>query len=140
MKKICFLALVLLFSINVSAQTDSTSFKGYLYNDEYQVYIKMDFYDSSITVPGQDIYGKLPGYFGAKRDNRLWLITDAEISGDKKAKLSVINDYGSEDFTATLIKNKDNTYTLRQEEGSRLKIVVNRKWVKIPKELVLKKQ
>jgi len=41
-------------------------FKGYLYNDEYQVYIEMDFYHNTIKVPGQEIFGDLPGYFGAK--------------------------------------------------------------------------
>lgn len=141
MKKLLFLIFLSLFSVsNVMGQNDSTAFSGYLYNDEYQVYLKIDFYDSSISVPGQDIFGKLPGYFGAKRDTRLWLITDAIIEKDTKATLSIINDYGSEDLTAELSVNRDGTYTLKQKEGSRLKIVVNRKWVKIPKELTLLKK
>ena len=53
-----------------------------------------------------------------------------------KATIAVINDYGSEDLTATLTVNPDGTYTLRQEKGSVLKIARNRKWVKLPKSLV----
>lgn len=140
MKRTTLLLFSLLFSLGLMAQKDSTIFKGQIYNDEYQVYVKMDFYGSSITVSGQDIYGSLPGYLGAKRDNRLWLITDAKITGKGKVKLSIINDFGSEDFTATMTYNSDGTYTLRQDEGSRWKIIVNRKWVKIPKDLTFKRQ
>lgn len=140
MKKVIFSLFLLLCAGYVQAQSDSTTFKGYLYNSEYQVYIKMDFYHNSIVVPGQDIYGKLPGYFGARRDSRLWLITDAKVSKNgKQANLSIINDFGSEDLTATLSLNADGTYTLEQLKGSKLKIVVNRKWVKIPGKLILKK-
>ncbi len=101
----------------------------------------MDFYKSSIIVPGQDIYGNLPGYFGARRDSRLWLITDAKVAKNgKQADVSIINDYGSEDLTAKLSLNADGSYTLEQLKGSKLKIAVNRKWVKIPGKLILKKQ
>ena len=52
----------------------------------------------------------VPGFFGALRDSRKWLVTDAKIVGKNKAKLDIINDYGSEDLTATLTYNpKDNT-------------------------------
>lgn len=137
MKKYLCIVIFILTSISSFAQ-DSISFKGYIYNEEYQVYIKMNLYDNNITVPNQDIYGKLPGYFGSKRDGRLWLITDAKLISPTKAELSIINDYGSEDLKATLSINKDRTYTLSQENGSRIKIAVNRKWVKIPTKLVFR--
>ena len=93
---------------------------------------------NDIKVPGQDIFGNVPGYFGASRDSRKWLITSAKLNGTNKASLDIINDYGSEDLTATLTYDpKQNTYTLRQTGGSRLKIVVSRKWVKIPTEITL---
>ncbi len=140
MKKFLSSILLLLAALSLQAQTNDKPFKGYLYNSEYQVYIKMNFYDNDIIVPGQEVYGKLPGYFGARRDTRLWLITDAKIGkSGKVANVSIINDFGSEDFTATLSLNPDGTYTLEQLKGSRLKIVVNRKWVKIPDKLVLKR-
>lgn len=122
-----------------SLPVEAQPFKAHLVNDEYQVWFDIDFYNNQIIVPGQDIFGKLPGYFGAKRDTRKWIISEASIKGNT-AKLLIINDYGSEDLTAELKLNKDGSYTFTQLNGSTIKIVVNRKWVKIPKELVFKKQ
>ena len=56
-----------------------------------------------------------------------------------KATLSLINDYGSEDLTATLTMKNDSTFTLRQDDGSTLKVPDKGKWMKLPKELELKK-
>ena len=116
------------------AQTDSTLFKGKITNKEYDVYMNIDFYHKNLKVPGQELFGEMPGYFGDRRDSRKWLITDADIEG-KTAHLSIINDYGSEDLTADLIALTDGSYELQQKEGSNLKIARNRKWVKIPKNL-----
>lgn len=116
------------------AQTDSTLFKGKITNKEYDVYMNIDFYHKNLKVPGQEMFGEMPGYFGDRRDSRKWLITDADIEG-KTAHLSIINDYGSEDLTADLIALSDGSYELQQKEGSNLKIARNRKWVKIPKNL-----
>ncbi len=111
------------------------TFCGYLYNDDYKVYLKIDFYDNNITVPGQEIFGTMPGYLGALRDSRKWLITSADIIDAKTANISITNDYGSEDLEATLECAEDGSYLLRQNSGSRIKIVVDRKWVKLPTEL-----
>ena len=112
-------------------------FKAHLVNNEYQVWLDINFYDNNIIVPRQEIFGKVPGYFGAKRDTRKWIISDAIIKG-KKAILTIINDYGSEDLKAELKRNTDGNYTLTRLEGSVMKIVVDNKWVKIPKELTFK--
>ena len=96
----------------------------------------MDFYEKDIEVPEQEIFGSLPGYLGAQRDTRKWLITDISLTKPTSAHLSIINDYGSEDLTATLTQNDDGTYTFTQQEGSTIKIVVDRKWVKLPKKLI----
>ena len=98
----------------------------------------MNFYENNVKVPQQAVLGELPGYFGAKRDSRKWLILDTDIKGNI-ATITLVNDYGSEDLIATLTRNADGTYTLAQKSGSTLKIAVNNKWVKIPKKLVLKK-
>lgn len=121
------------------AQTDSTLFKGKITNKEYDVYMNIDFYHKNLKVPGQELFGEMPGYFGDRRDSRKWLITDADIEG-KTAHLSIINDYGSEDLTADLIALPDGSYELHHKEGSNLKIARNRKWVKIPKNLKFTKQ
>lgn len=138
MKRIIIAIVSLAITLTTYAQ-NLRVFKGYLYNNEYQVYLDIDFYQKNILVPNQEIFGQLPGYFGAKRDTRKWLITDAKISNDSTAQISIINDYGSEDLSATLHRDKNGQYILKQGEGSPIKIVVNRKWVKIPKTLILTK-
>ena len=115
-------------------QNNDSIFKAHLVNDEFQVWMDIDFYHNNITVPRQEIFGEVPGYFGAVRDTRKWIISDAVIKG-KKALLTIINDYGSEDLKAELKRNSDGTYTLTRLSGSTMKIVVDNKWVKIPKDI-----
>lgn len=119
---------------NKTVLNKDSIFRAHLVNDVYQVWMDIDFYHNNITVPRQEIFGEVPGYFGAKRDTRKWIVSDASIKG-KKAILTIINDYGSEDLKAELKYNSDGTYTLTRLEGSTMKIVVNNKWVKIPKDL-----
>jgi hypothetical protein len=90
-------------------------------------------------VPGQDLFGQLPGYLGKKNNSFAWLITSAKINGDK-AKLQLINDYGSEDLTATLTRKNDSIYVLKQESGSTLKVPNKGKWLKLPKTLEFKRK
>lgn len=135
MKKLFILMFVLLVSVKLAAQNDKV-FHTYIYNDEFKVYMDINLYENNVIVPNQELFGETPGYFGAKRDERKWLITSAKIDGKNTATLEIVNDYGSEDLTATLTFNpEDGSYVLRQKSGSRIKIVVNRKWVKIPTEL-----
>lgn len=138
-KKVLLVLCAFFAVLTLHAQKDNV-FKGYLYNDEYQVYIEMDFYHNTIKVPGQEIFGDLPGYFGAKRDVRKWLFINVELKDSTTAKLAITNDYGSEDLEATLKRLPDGTFELQQDSGSTLKIAVNRKWVKIPKHLIFKKR
>ncbi len=121
------------------AQKDSKIFKGYLSNNEYEVYLQINFYQNDIKVPGQEIFGTIAGFLGDRKDSRKWLITDAAIEG-KTAHLSIINDYGSEDLIADLTLESDGTYSLKQITGSNIKIARNRKWVKIPKKLTFMKK
>lgn len=128
---------VLLVSVKLAAQSDKV-FHTYIYNDEFKVYMDINLYENNVIVPDQELFGEIPGYFGAKRDQRKWLITSAKIDDKNSATLEIVNDYGSEDLTATLTYNpEDGSYVLKQRIGSRIKIVVNRKWVKIPTELKL---
>ena len=68
-----------------------------------------------------------------------WVITSVEVSGPI-AHLSMINDYGSEDLTATLTAASDSLFVLKQVDGSSLKVPKNGKWQKLPKTLELKRR
>ena len=50
------------------AQSSDKPFKGRFDNDEYKVYLVLNLHDQTVKVPGQDLYGELPGYLG-KRNN-----------------------------------------------------------------------
>ena len=139
MKKLLSITLLWLSALGMHAQQERP-FQGYLYNDEYQVYLDINLYDHDILPQGIEVYGPLHGYLGSQRDCRLWLITDAVIDNERMARLTITDDYGSEDLTAQLHLNNDGTYTLKHLSGSALKIVVNRKWVKLPKTLVLNRK
>lgn len=139
MKKLILLAVLFMIPLLGNAQKTNEPFRAYIYNNEYDVYLRIDFYDESITIPGQDLYGQLPGYLGKKNNTFCWVITSVEVSGTS-AKLSMINDYGSEDLTATLTVKNDSLYELKQVEGSTLKVPKNGKWQKLPKTLEFKRR
>lgn len=139
MKKLIIAAILVLTAISASAQQENRPFRAYLYNSEYDVFLRIDFYDESITVPGQDLYGSLPGYLGKTHNTFCWLITTAKVKGHT-AHIALINDYGSEDLTATLTVKNDSIYELKQVEGSVLRVPKNGKWQKLPKTLTLKRR
>ncbi|MBM6993824.1 MAG: hypothetical protein I3J02_11290 [Prevotella sp.] len=144
MRNIVLTIMALILSATAFAQhtatTDTTTFQGYYYNKEYNVYIRMNAYRSNIKVPGQEIYGELPGFFGDNQDGRKWLFTSVEVTDPTTATLQVINDYGSEDLEATFTRQPDNTFQLKQGAGSTMKLARNRKWVKLPKTMVFIKK
>lgn len=139
MKKFFTTFFLVLMLSPVNAQENKEPFRAYLFNKEYSVYLRIDFYRENISVPGQDLYGKLPGYLSKQHNSFCWLITSAEVHG-KTATMQMINDYGSEDLTATLTAENDSVYVLKQIDGSTLKVPNNGKWQKLPKTLELKRQ
>jgi hypothetical protein len=140
MRKIILPFTLALLSISATAQKEQDAFRAYLFNDEYEVYLQIDLVGQTITVPGNELYGQLPGYLGKKNNSFCWPISNAKIKDTKTAELDLINDYGSEDLTATLIRENDSTYVLRQEQGSTLKVPKNGKWQKLPKVLPFKRK
>lgn len=135
MKKLLLSIVLGTVAALANGQSQQKVFQGYLYNSEYEVFMRIDFYGESVTVPGNELYGQLPGYLGKKNNTFCWPITAAKLSDEKTAEISLINDYGSEDLTATLTQQDDSTYVLKQEKGSTLKVPKNGKWQKLPKTL-----
>ena len=138
MRKLHYILTTCLLSLTMSVAAQKP-FHAYLINNEYDVYLRINFYDQDITVPGQELYGQLPGFLGKKHNSFCWIITSAEIKGNT-ATLSLINDYGSVDLIATLTQKNDSVYVLKQGEGSTLKVPKNGKWQKLPKTLELKRK
>lgn len=134
-KKRLWIIVAMLFCIlKINAQTNF--FIGRFVNKEYNIFLEIDLYTNKILVPGFEILGETAGYIGDYKDGRKWLITNSIVNTNGiSAELNIVNDYGSEDLKAELIKNRDNSYTLKQIKGSSLKIARNKKWIKLPKVL-----
>jgi hypothetical protein len=141
MKKLLTLFIFWICSLAPSmAQSEGKPFQAHIVNKEYDVYMKINLYEEDIEVPGQELYGPLHGFLGKNHNSFCWVITSAKVEGNM-ATISLINDYGSEDLTASLTLKNDSTYILKQMEGSTLKVPKNGKWQKLPKtlEFMLKK-
>ena len=132
--------LLLMLSTMALAQKERNSFRAYLYNNEYEVYLRINLYEQNVEVPGQELYGQLPGYLGKLHNSFCWVITACEVKDEQKATLQLINDYGSEDLTATLTRENDSIYTLKQGAGSTIKVPQKGKWQKLPKTLKFKRK
>jgi len=114
-------------------------FVGRFYNEEYHIYLDINFNDKNVIVPNQEVFGELDGYIGSTLCTTVWPITSSEITGTN-ARMEVINNYGSEDFEAILKMTDANTISYVHKGGSTLKFPVNRKWQKIPSKLIFKKK
>ena len=139
MIKVLVLSLLTACSLNLSAQQESKPFKGYFWNEEYKVYLKINLHDSDISVPSHELFGTLPGYLGKQYNNFFWLITDSKVN-KQKATISLINDFGSEDLKATLSLKGDSIIIFKQGNGSTLKVPYKGKWQKLPSQLEFKRK
>lgn len=139
MNKLIVSALLCLASITASAQNTQGPFRAYLINKELDIVMRINFYQQDVTVPGQDLFGQVPGYLSKRFNSFAWVITDAEVKGHK-ATLQMINDYGSEDLTATLTAKGDSVFIFKQESGSALKVPHKGKWQKLPKTIEFRRQ
>ncbi len=135
-KKIINTLLLALICLPLSAQQQKEqSFRAYLINNEYEVYMRINLYNQNITIPGQELYGELPGFLGKRMNSFCWVITSCKVKNEQEAEIQMINDFGSEDLTATLTRKNDSLYILRQGAGNTIKVPHKGKWRKLPKTL-----
>ncbi len=134
MKRFLFLLLACVISLFSIAQENKKPFNAKINNDEYKIFIKMNLYDKDIIAPDNIELGEIDGYIGSTQSTHKWLIVSSQISGNQ-AEIEVMNDYGSEDFLATITYNEDGTYSYKKNSGSTMKFAVKGKWQKIPSSL-----
>lgn len=133
------LAIMIFCHFSLYAQNDTADFRAYLYNNEYEVYLRINFYEQNIIIPGQELYGELPGYLGKKHNSFCWVITSCKLKEPHQAEMQLINDFGSEDLTATITRKNDSIYIFQQKEGNSIKVPHQGKWRKLPKMLIMKR-
>ena len=138
MKKIMILTALALMTTVASAQKEAQPFKGYFTNEELEVYIRLNLYED-MDIPEHELLGPLPGYLAKQRNGFYWLINSAEVKGNK-ANVEFVNDYGSEDLSATLRMPNDSTLVLEQGRGSSIKVPKNGKWFKLPSKITFKRK
>lgn len=126
------LALIAVLALPLPAVSQQDIFRDTLYNDEYNIFIVIDFYNRDVIIEGQEIIGPVDGYIASTQCAHVWMMTSSEIKSHNTAVFSATNNYGSEDFTARLTLNSDSTFTMRHTAGSTLKFPVKNKWQKIP--------
>ena len=128
---IAMIVCVLAALTEISAQKP---FKCLLVDNENGIKIQLDLYEETVNVPGMEIFGPMNGYLGGNVFG-IWMVTSFKVESDQVAQLRFSNDLGSETQQARLVKKDDNTYTLELQDGVVIKKVVNKKLVKIPKDL-----
>ena len=125
--------------ISAFDETPEKPFKGRFYNDEHKIYIDINLYDHNVVIPMQEVLGELDGYIASDQCGTTWCIVSSETKGNK-ATIDVINNYGSEDFRASLQIIGDSILNYSHKGGSTLKFPVNRKWQKIPSQVTFKRK
>ena len=142
MKKAILLTLTLLLQFLSPLQGAGEppfSFRGHYVCDELKLFLVINLHEKDIIVPGQEVLGELDGYMGSSQTSHVWAITSSETNG-REAELEMINNYGSEDLTATLTAQDDSTLVYHHRGGSTLKFPVNNKWQKIPQKVIFKRK
>lgn len=145
MKKILttifFFTLISAGSIVFASDNDTPEklFKGRFYNEEHKIYIDINLYDHNVIIPMQEVLGELDGYIASDQCGTTWCIVSSETKGNK-ATIDVINNYGSEDFRASMQIIGDSILNYSHKGGSTLKFPVNRKWQKIPSQVTFKRK
>ena len=104
-----------------------------------KIYLHLDLYEESVNVPGMEMFGPMNGYMNGNVYG-IWMITSSKIENEKTATFRLSNDLGSETQEVKLTVENDSTYSLEQQGGTVIKKVVNKKLVKIPRNLTFKLQ
>lgn len=135
MKRLCLIT-TLLFATQA---WPNTPWKLKLTNSEERVNLYLDLYSESIEVPGMELFGPMNGYLGGQGVYGVWMVTSFDIVSSKEARIRLSNDLGSETQAIRLTQQTDSTYLFEQTDGSVIKRAVNRKLVKIPQKIILRK-
>ena len=130
--------LCALFVQSVFSQTQNGKpFKGSFYNRENRINLVIDLYDETISIPNLSFLGKTNGYMNGNI-NGTWMLVSKKIEG-KTATIRVSNDQGADSQTIKLTLNADSTLNYETVNGNCIRKVVNRKFAKVPSEMVFER-
>lgn len=126
--------LILLFSTFVSATAQDKTLNGMFYNEELHIQLKLNLEAKNIPVPGLELdscYGYVRGNV-----NGMWVILKVKNKSEKRALVRAISERGA-DAQDLDLELTDDGVILRQVDGAYIKGIADRKYVKLPKNLLL---
>ena len=135
MKKTIFLIVTLISSVFCIAQKQEEGlFKGTFYNDENDITIAINLYDTTIVSPNYSFLGKLNGYMTGRLYDA-WFITTFKITGEK-ALVNFSNDIGS-DSQQILFYFDDKGQLIYEAQGTNvIRRAEDHKWYKLPTKMI----
>jgi len=137
MKKLFAILTVMVLPMFVTAQeTTDSLFKGKFMNKEFNVQCKLNLYEDVIEVPGLELetcYGFIQGQI-----NGCWMILKVKEIQENTAVVRAVSERGS-DAQDLKLKMTDQGLEIQQTEGY-IKGIQGKKYVKLPKPLILTKQ
>lgn len=128
----------LAFSFSMFASAVSFAqrpFEGYFLNNDLDISCRLNLYSHSIPVPGLETdscYGYIQG-----RINGTWIVLKVKESDDNRILARAVNDKGSDAQDIEFAVAENGQITMRQVDGSYIKGIDKRKYVKLPKTVVL---
>ena len=136
MKKYLLTFIAVVFATAMMAQ-DKNVFQGKFKNEELKISLNINFQEKNVKVPGQEIFGDVEGYMDSSQCTHVWVIVSSEVEGNT-AVIEMVNNYGSEDFSALLTLDADGSLTYKHLKVSTVKVPVTRKWQKIPQKVTFR--
>ena len=135
MKRTVFLLMVLATTFAATAQSP---YKGTFYNQQLNIRARLDLEAKDIPVPGMEELDSCYGYLQGNL-NGTWFVLRVKSKNEKKAVVRASCDRGDNAQDLEIQLTEDGI-SLRQVGNTYIKGVANRKYVKLPKAIVLKRE
>ena len=135
MKMLCA-AIMFMTSATVFCQT---GYNGFFRSDELKASLMLNLENNDITI--EDL--GLDGTYGYMKGNlnATWVVLKVKKIDKKKAVVRMVSDNGNDGQDVELVLTNDGDLILKLVGGEQnIKTVSNRKYVKLPKEVIFKKQ
>ena len=130
-----FIMAAMLLPLYVCAQGKLQPFKGLFTNEQFAIRCQINLYEEDIPVPGMELdscYGYMQGHL-----NGTWVFLKVKTLDDDGALVRAANDKGSDAQDVRITYDEEGRLLLRQVDGSAIKGVEGKKYVKLPKPLPL---
>lgn len=127
-------AVVFFLSLHVSLFAQRP-FEGYFLNNDLDISCRINLYADSIPVPGLETdscYGYIQG-----RINGTWILLRQKEASREHILMRAVSDRGSDAQDIEFVLGEDGQIIMRQVDGAYIKGIEKRKYVKLPKNVVL---